>query len=281
MTLLILFNHRSEETNKHIPRCVLSFKVAAEGNSSSLWHHCRCGFEQFSELLGGLLLGPSDSCLPFKDAASLPRPQLMCRNQGFWSLRSQAESGKWGWEGEPLLEATGCVTCSMPPSEWSEAVTPAGLAVSRGGGALTGHSREFRPLPCLSLMGKRRIPRDNPNFQFVWFLVGLSLFFLSHYTALHTYTHVRTHVRTHMYTRTRTHTLLPQPATPLFYRLDHFWTSQLQYQRLGRLLPEVGVYLFWVSPLSQGADLNGAWTRMWIWFHLAVKFFLQTRRSWL
>lgn len=90
VALFILFNRWREETNKHIHRCVLSFKVVTEGDGSLLRYR-HGSLELFSELLKGHLLGPIHSCLPFKEAAGLPCPLLMCRNQGFWSLRGQAE----------------------------------------------------------------------------------------------------------------------------------------------------------------------------------------------
>lgn len=77
------------------------------------------------------------------------------------------------------------------------------------------------------------------------------------------------------------HPLLPQPLAPSFLYTDHFWARQFQSRSLvSSFLELVCIFLFGVSTCSQGQKLKDAWSTMRIWFHLAVKFFLQTRRSW-
>lgn len=71
----------------------------------------------------------------------------------------------------------------------------------------------------------------------------------------------------------------PPPSLYSFCILDHFWASISSL--VISFLEFMCVFLFGVSTCSQGQKLQDSWSMLRIWFHLVVKFFLQTRRSWV
>ena len=103
----------------------------------------------------------------------------------------------------------------------------------------------------LSPKGKRRIPRNNLNFQFVWFVLGLLFSFLSQEIES-----FGIHCPPHTHTHTHTHTPSLSPSPPSFCTLDHFRANQSQYQLLGHLLSGGCVYFLVWGYLPAPRDKN-------------------------